>query len=72
MALEAFSGAGSSNIGNVTFDGATDTLTVEFTSGDVYDYFNVPRSVFLAFKQAGSFGQFFGRQIKGRYAYERQ
>lgn len=60
----------SSNIESFSFDPETDTLTVSFRSGDEYDYFNVPPSVYRAFQSAGSAGQFFIRSIKGRYAYD--
>lgn len=60
----------SSTIEQVDFDGDTDTLTITFNGGRLYDYFNVPRSVVAAMQAAGSAGQFFARQIKGRYAYE--
>lgn len=70
MGLETYPVRGSSNIASLAFDDATDTLTVEFLDGKEYDYFNVPGSVFRAFKTAGSAGQYFARQIKGRYAYE--
>ena len=60
----------SSNIEQVDFDDSTDTLTVTFTGGEAYDYMNVPASVYRAFAAAGSAGQFFHRQIKGRYSYD--
>lgn len=60
----------SSNIESFTFDPATDTLTVNFRSGDTYDYFNVSPSTYRAFQSAGSHGSFHARQIKGRYSYE--
>lgn len=60
----------SSHIAQVTFDDATDTLTIEFVDGNQYDYMNVPASVSRDFRNASSAGQFFNRQIKSRYAYE--
>jgi len=62
----------SSHIGQVQFDENTDTLTVEFSDGRIYDYMNVPASVARSFQAAGSAGAFFARQIKGRFAYEEQ
>lgn len=61
---------GSSHIGQVTFDDATDTLTIEFADGASYDYMNVPAAVARDFRNAPSAGAFFARQIKSRYAYE--
>ena len=60
----------SSNIEQVDFDDATDTLTITFTGGDEYDYMNVPVSLYRQMQAAPSAGQFFHRQIKGRYQYD--
>jgi len=60
----------SSNIDEFRFDKNTDTLQVDFVSGDTYEYYNVPPAVNRAFQSAASKGQFFIRHIKGRYAYE--
>lgn len=60
----------SSHIESLTFDPDTDTLTVVFTSGDSYDYMNVPPQVYRAFAAAPSAGQYFQRMVKGRYAYD--
>jgi lysyl-tRNA synthetase class 2 len=60
----------SSNIESFSFDPETDTLTVNFRSGDSYEYYNVPASVYRGFQSASSAGQFHSRAIKGRYAYE--
>jgi lysyl-tRNA synthetase class 2 len=67
--IQNFSPA-SSNIASVSHDDSTDTLTVDFTDGSTYEYMNVPASVYRAFMAAGSAGQFFHRQVKGRYQYE--
>lgn len=70
MTIETTIPRGSSNIAQFTFDPATDTLTIEFADGSEYDYMNVPASVYRAFGAAGSAGQFFHRNIKGRYSYD--
>lgn len=62
----------SSNISQVRFDGNTDTLTVEFLDGKIYDYMNVPAAVYRDFANATSAGQFFFRNIRSRYSYEEQ
>lgn len=61
---------GSSNIAGYAYDASTDTLTISFTSGDDYHFLNVPPAVVRDFGNSGSKGQFFHRQIKGRYGYE--
>ena len=60
----------SSNVEEVSFDDSTDTLTVTFSSGDSYNYLNVPASVYRQFQAAPSAGAFVHRQLKGRYQFE--
>ena len=47
------------------------TLDIEFTSGDRYRYFAVPRSLVLSLLQAESKGAFFNRYIKPRFHAQR-
>jgi len=47
------------------------TLRITYTSGNVYDYKNVPREVFEEMKVAGSKGTFLNYRIKGKYRYKR-
>ncbi len=61
----------SSNIGSVTYDAATRTMTVEFRSGGTYRYTGVPEDTYDAFTRASSAGQFFHRHIKSAHAGER-
>jgi hypothetical protein len=67
---EHTSGFVSSNISEFRYDKSTDTLQVDFNSGDTYEYYNVPPTTHRAFQAAGSKGEFFARHIKGRYSYE--
>lgn len=69
--VETTSGFSSSNIDEFSYDPSTDTLSVVFSSGDRYDYFNVPQSTHRMFQAAPSKGEFLNRHIKGRFAYER-
>ena len=59
----------SSNIASVGYDAPTQTLQVEFVSGSLYQYFDVPQNVFEDFIEAGSKGKYFSAQIKGIYRY---
>ena len=59
----------SSNIASVGYDQATSTLEIEFLNGTIYQYFDVPQSVFDAFLSAQSAGQYFNAQIKGSFRY---
>lgn len=59
----------SSNVVDIGYDQATLTLEVGFTSGSVYQYFDVPEAVYLAIMQAVSVGSFLAQNIKGVYRY---
>lgn len=61
----------SSNIRSIGYDSSTQTLEVEFTSGELYQYSNVPSNVHDALMRAPSQGRFLNDQIKGRYRYTR-
>jgi hypothetical protein len=61
----------SSTIVSVGYDAATGTLEVEFKSGDVYQYFDVPPRVHEEFMAAQSQGKFLHQHIKGRYRYSK-
>ena len=61
----------SSNITSVGYDPQSETLEIEFTSGSVYQYYNVPQSIYDAFLKAPSAGQFFAYQIRNAFPYSR-
>jgi KTSC domain len=46
-------------------------LYLLFRSGEVYRYFDVPRGQYPEFLAAESKGRYFGRNIRGRFRYER-
>lgn len=48
-----------------------EALFVEFKNGSVYQYFDVPETVFDQMKAASSKGQFLAQNVKGRYRYAR-
>lgn len=62
----------SSNLAAAGYDAEAQTLTIEFHNGETYDYFNVPQGVYAGLMGAGSAGQYFARQIKGRFSYEQR
>lgn len=68
---EHTTGFASTNIAEFRYDRTTDTLQVDFVDGSTYEYMNVPPQTHRAFQSAGSKGEFFARQIRGRYPYER-
>jgi lysyl-tRNA synthetase, class II len=53
-----------------SYDPKTQTLTIEFDSGSVYEYFTVPPSVKEELDNAPSKGQYFNKFIKGKFKYE--
>lgn len=61
----------SSNIASIGYDPESETLEVEFLSGGVYQYFDVPESIHDELMNAGSHGGFLAHNIKGRFRYER-
>jgi len=61
----------SSNIKSIGYDTQSATLEVEFTSGDIYQYFNVPDFLYQQFFQAPSQGQFLNENIRYNYRYQK-
>lgn len=59
----------SSNIESVGHDETTDTLEVEFKSGAVYVYDNVPRAVFDGLISASSVGRYFNSYVRDVYTF---
>jgi hypothetical protein len=52
------------------YDSIEQTLELQFDSGKVYKYFNVPKSVWLALCRAESKGAFFKKEISERFRYQ--
>jgi len=46
-------------------------LDVEFTSGDVYQYFDVPEHLYHGLMNASSKGQFLNDYIRHSYRYQK-
>lgn len=62
----------SSNLASVGYDAATATLEIEFHSGGIYQYYNVPESLFHDLFNAPSKGKFFHKYIKkAAFAYQK-
>lgn len=61
----------SSNITGFRYDSDSHVLTVEFKSGERYNYYDVPERLFEEMKAASSKGQFLAQHIKGTYRYAR-
>jgi hypothetical protein len=61
----------SSNLREVGYDAASQTLEIEFHSGGVYQYYGVSPDVYEGLMSAGSHGRYFYYQIRGAYPYSR-
>ena len=60
---------GNSNLCAVGYDGQT--LRIQFHSGGVYDYLNVPESVYHGLMNAASKGSYHAAHIKNAYTYRK-
>ena len=61
----------SSNLVSVGYDASSQTMEIEFRDGRVYQYFDVPGSVFDELVVAASAGSYFHHNIRGVYRYAR-
>jgi hypothetical protein len=59
----------STMMASVGYDANQATLEIEFRTGDVYEYFQVPREVFQALLDAPSKGRFFHAEIDPVYRF---
>ncbi len=61
----------SSNLASVGYDAERRVLEVGFRNGTVYQYFNVPNSVYVGLMAAGSHGRYFDANVKkAGYRYQ--
>jgi hypothetical protein len=58
----------SSNLASVGYEPSSETLEVEFNTGRIYQYYNVPQFMYDRLMEAGSIGTFLNKEIKGAYA----
>ena len=58
----------SSMIASLGYDSPTSTLEVEFNSGAVWQYSDVPESVYYDMNNSSSIGKFFHANILGQYS----
>jgi KTSC domain len=61
----------SSNIAGVGYDETSQTLEIEFTSGSIYQYYNVGAELFRQLMDAPSKGQFLHSYIRNAYPFSR-
>ncbi len=61
----------SSNILSIGYDEASETLEVEFQKSGIYQYYNVPSTLYDQLMVAPSKGQFLNAYIVKGYPYSR-
>ena len=61
----------STNLCSVGYDETSRTLEIEFHGGEVYQYFDVPKTVYSSLMSASSQGSYIHRYIKDRYRWKR-
>ena len=62
----------SSNISSIGYEEQSQTLEIEFNTGNVYQYYGVPPQVNQQLMNAASHGLFFSSNIKqGGYTYKK-
>ena len=60
----------SSNLAGVDYDGQR-TLVIAFRSGRIYEFVDVPLTIYEGLMHASSHGKYFHAQIKKRYSFRR-
>lgn len=61
----------SSNLASVGYDAAKEILEIEFNHGGVYQYFDVPESVYNELMDADSHGRYFISNINDVFEYQK-
>jgi hypothetical protein len=60
----------SSCINSIGYDSNLNILEIEFSSYEIYKYFDVPENIFREMMFVSSHGQFFHQYIKDSYRFE--
>ena len=61
----------SSNLKRVSYNSRSHEMLIQFQSGAVYQYWDVPGNVSQGLMQAESPGRYFSQNIRSRYNYKR-
>ncbi len=61
----------SSSLASVGYDPDKRVLEIEFRDGQVYEYFDIPESLFTELLEAESSGRSFNVNIRDRFRFER-
>ena len=61
----------SSNIASIGYDENARILEIEFKSGAVYQYLDVPQEVYVELMGSESHGKYLAARVKGNYEFSR-
>lgn len=61
----------SSNVYSIGYDDSSNILEVQFNNGSIYQYSNVPYSIYKGLMSAASHGNYLHAHVKGIYSYRR-
>ena len=61
----------SATIASVGYETTKTLLEIEFTSGEVYQYFNVPLEIYGGLIKATSHGDYFNEWVKEQYEFRK-
>jgi hypothetical protein len=61
----------SSNIRSIGYESESLMLEIEFNTGSIYQYYDVPVSIHDSLMVASSHGSYFSRHIKDRYRWRK-
>ncbi len=61
----------SSVVQNISYDAEHRRLRIVYVSGYVYDYLDVPESVYKEMISSGSKGTFLNTKVKGQFKYKK-
>ncbi len=61
----------STSLESVGYDPESLTLEIEFKSGEIYDYFDVPFDVYQGLIHSESHGRYFQENIRDTYRFSR-
>jgi hypothetical protein len=61
----------SSVVAEINYDPHTCVLRINFVSGMIYEYLDVPENIYLEMKGSGAKGIYLNQHIKGKYAFKK-
>jgi len=61
----------STNVASIGYNSITKTLEVEFHTGSVYQYFQVPTNTYREFESADSLGRYLSKNIRNKFSFQK-